>query len=156
MLRRRNPVALVLATALALGCAKAGESRLDPARTATATAAPPPPATPAPSPRVLLDFVDALPSCDVDHRGPLLDAGTGAMIGRFGWVRGVPEGVAPVEHDGSTCARITGHNFPLSFPPLEPTPIFAPARAEGYSAKSASVALDDQPLGTLGFHRQQI
>jgi hypothetical protein len=164
MLRRRTPLALVLAPALVLvlapalvlGCANPGQERLDPARTAAATATPPPPATPAPALRVLLDFVDALPSCDVDHRGPLLDAGTGAMMGRFGWARGVPEGVTPVEHDGSTWARITERKLQLSFTLLDPTPVFVAARAEGYSARSASVALDDQPLGTLGFHRQQI
>src|SRR5580692_9559468 len=120
MPRRRTPPALALAIGALCGCSNAGESRLDPVRTATATAAPPPPATPAPSPRVLLDLVDALPSCDVDNRGPRLDAGTGAMTGRFGWVRGVPEGVTPVEHDGSTWARFTERKIQLSFTLLEP------------------------------------
>ncbi len=120
------------------------------ARRAPAPAAAPPP------PRVLVDLVEALPSCDVDHRGPLLDAGTDAMVGRFGWARGVPPGVVSVEHDGSTWARFTDRKVQLSFSLLAPTPIFVAARAVGYGAKSASVLLDDQPLGTLAFHREQI
>ncbi len=116
-----------------------------------------PPVAPAPPPpRVLVDLVEALPSCDLDHRGPLLDAGTDAMIGRFGWGRGVPGGVAPVEHDGSTWARFTDRKVQVSFSLSAATPIFVAARAVGYGARSASVLLDDQPLGTLAFHREQI
>ena len=123
-----------------------------PAATATASASVPAP----PPPRVLVDLVKALPSCDVDHRGPLLDAGTEAMVGRYGWSRGVPPGVASVEHDGSTWARITDRKIQVSFTLLAPTPIFVSARGVAYGARSAAVLLDDQPLGTLAFHREQI
>jgi hypothetical protein len=105
---------------------------------------------------VLIDLIRALPTCDVDHRGPLLDAGTEAMVGRFGWLKRTPDGITAVEHDGSTWARITDRKLTLSFSLTEPTPIFVSARVVGYGARSASVALDDQPLGTLPFAREQI
>lgn len=145
------------ALALALLVAACGTSR-DPRRappapsaSASASAAPA-----APPPRVLLDLVQALPGCDVDHRGPLFDAGTEAMNGRYGWGRGLPSGVTHVEHDGSSWGRFTDRKFQISFTLLEPTPIFVAARAVSYGAKNASVLLDDQPLGTLVFARDQI
>lgn len=78
------------------------------------------------------------------------------MIGRFGWARGAPAGVSAVEHDGSTWARFTDRREQISFSLTATTPIFVAARAVGYGAKSASVLLDDQPLGSLVFHREQI
>jgi hypothetical protein len=155
-LRGRFSAPLLTLALLSGGCDPT--PRRDPPRKPGPTAtvsAPAPPPRPAAA-RVLVDLVQALPGCDLDHRGPLLDAGTDAMVGRYGWVRGIPAGVNPVEHDGSTWARVIDRKFQLTFSLLEPTPIFVSARAEGYGAKSASVALDDQPLGTLSFHREQI
>src|SRR5690242_19847980 len=101
---RRTQAKTLHALALLPGAAACDPPRRDPPRgpgptaTATATAPPPPP----PAARVLVDLVQSLPRCDLDHRGPLLDAGTEAMVGRYGWVRGIPAGIAPAEHDGST------------------------------------------------------
>jgi Sulfatase len=44
----------------------------------------------------------------------------------------------------------------LSFSLLAPSTVFVAARSIGYGAKSAAVLLDDQPLGTLSFHHEQI
>jgi arylsulfatase A-like enzyme len=149
-----RPIVLSLCL-LAAACGTQADPRRAPPRpSAVPSASAVAPA--APPPRVLVDLVAALPSCDVDHRGPLLDAGTEAMVGRFGWSRGVPPGVAPVEHDGSTWARITDRKIQVSFTLLAPSPIFVAARGVAYGAKSAQVLLDDQPLGTLAFHREQI
>jgi len=149
---RRTLLALVLLTA---ACGTPTDPRHEPpkpAATATGSASAPAP----PPPRVLVDLVKAFPSCDVDHRGPLLDAGTEAMIGRFGWGRGLPAGVTSVEHDGSTWARFTDRKVQLSFALLAPSTVFVAARSIGYGARSASVSLDDQPVGTLSFHHDQI
>jgi hypothetical protein len=153
---RRRLAALLLALT---ACSNAADPRRDPPRPVETTAASgsaSPSAPVLPAARVLNDLVDALPSCDVDYRGPLVDAGTTALVGRFGWSRGLPAGVTSVEHDGSTWSRFSDRKFQLSFSLLEPSQIFVSARAMGYGAKSASVALDDQPLGTLSFHREQI
>jgi len=147
----RGALALAL---LAAGCGSSRDPGRDPPpRPATASAAAPPPAPPA---RVLVDLIRALPGCDVDHRGPLLDTGTEAMVGRYGWEQGPPQGLVHAEHDGSTWARFTDRKFTVTFTLAAPTPIFVSARAVGYGARSAAVALDDQPLGTLTFAREQI
>jgi len=106
--------------------------------------------------RAVFDFVDALPSCDVDHHGPVLDAGTDAMRGRFGWSSTTPQGVTAVEHDGSTWSRVVDRKLTLSFLLTEKSPIFVAARAEGYAAKNAQVVLDDAALGSLSLAREQI
>ena len=152
MPRRTLSIAVSL---LAAACATSPDPHREaprPTSTASASASLPPP----PPVRVLVDLVDALPSCDIDHRGPLLDMGTGAMTGRYGWVRGVPPGVASVEHDGSTWARLTDRKLELTFSLLSPTPVFVAARVVGYGAKSAAIQLDEQPLGSIALHREQI
>jgi hypothetical protein len=123
------------------------------AATASATVPAPPPRPPS---RTLVDVVRALPGCDIDHRGPLLDLGTNAMIGRYGWGEGKPAGVTAVEHDGSTWARVTDRKLTVNFTLTDASPIFVAARVVGNGAKSAQVLLDDQPLGTLTFAREQI
>lgn len=105
------------------------------------------------------DLVDALPSCDLDHRGLLFDAGKAgmpALIGRFGWQLGTPEGVDIVEHDGSTWIRVHDRKLTLSFVLTEATPIFVAARVQGLRSRSATVTLDEQPLGTLSLLQGQI
>jgi hypothetical protein len=151
MLRRLLPLAL-----LSAACGTRGDPRTDPPKpsaTATATAV----AAPAlPPSRVLFDMVQALPGCDVEHRGPLFDLGTEAVNGRHGWVRGGPAGITSVEHDGSTWGRFLDRKFQLTFTLLEPQQIFVSMRAVSYGAKNVAVALDEQPLGTLPLSRDQI
>ncbi|MFT3773788.1 MAG: sulfatase-like hydrolase/transferase [Minicystis sp.] len=150
---RRIPV---LATLLLAACGNGPDPRRNPPKVETSASASASAAPAAPPQRVLFDMVQALPGCDVDHRGPLFDMGTDAMVGRYGWARGVPAGVTPVEHDGSTWARFTDRKFQVSFTLLEPTPIFVSARAVSYGAKNISVTLDDAPLGTLVLARDLI
>jgi hypothetical protein len=145
--------------AFMVGCGTTPEGRRETTKTSatsTATAPAAPSAPAAPAPRVLVDLLAALPQCDLEHRGQLLDAGTDAMLGRYGWGRGIPAGVTAVEHDGSTWARMLERRVQVSFSLLAPTSIFVAARVVGYGARSASVLLDDQPLGTLTLHREQI
>ena len=151
-----NAVALAFLATLA-GCGGCDPPQRERPKAAAATASVTAPAAPPPPPsRTLVDVIRALPNCDVDHRGPLLDAGTNAMIGRFGWGEGKPSGISSVEHDGSTWARITDRKLTVNFTLLSATPIFVAARVVGNGARSAQVLLDDQPLGTLTFLREQI
>jgi Sulfatase len=155
----RSPLHAVTLAFLAMltGCGGCDPPQRERPKAAAATAsvtakvAPPPPPS-----RTLVDVIRALPNCDVDHRGPLLDAGTNAMIGRFGWGEGKPSGITSVEHDGSTWARISDRKLTVNFTLLSASPIFVAARVVGNGAKSAQVLLDDQPLGTLTFLREQI
>src|SRR5271170_1842518 len=109
---------LLILSLLSAACGTTPDPRRDPlqpapAPTLTAKASAGVPA--APPSRVLVDLVQTFPACDVDHRGPLLDTGTVAMVGRFGWSRGITSGVASVEHDGSTWARVTDRRLQVSF-----------------------------------------
>lgn len=106
--------------------------------------------------QVVLDFIADLPSCDIDHRGPLLDMGTPAVIGRFGWRGDVPPSIETAEHHGSSWARIFDRRLELSFVVTARSPIFVSARAVGHLSKSAQVLLDDQPLGSLRFTKDDI
>ena len=145
--------AAALLTGGCKGCKGSGVPVPAPTESASASA---PPSPEAPKTVVLTDLVTALPGCEIDHHGPLFDVGTDAMIGRYGFGRGVPPGVAMVEHDGSTWARLTDRKFQVTFTLVAPTRVFVGARAAAYGARSASVAIDDQPLGTLTFNRTQI
>ncbi|MEP7119760.1 MAG: sulfatase-like hydrolase/transferase [Byssovorax sp.] len=151
-----NSAALVLLTTLT-GCGGCDPPQRERPRAAAPTASASGPAAPVlPPSRTLVDVIRALPDCDIDHRGPLLDAGTSAMMGRFGWSEGKPAGLTSVEHDGSTWARVTDRKLTVNFTLTDASPIFVAARVVGNGAKSAQVLLDDQPLGTLNFAREQI
>lgn len=113
--------------------------------------------TPAAAPaRTMLDFVQSLHACDVEHRGVLLDVGSDALLGRFGWASAVPGGLETVEHDGATWARVRIKKLKLSFYQPEPAPVFVSVRAIGRAARSIAVSLDEQPLGALALQRGQI
>lgn len=154
---RRFSLAFLAAALSAAGCDRCSSDN------ASSTSFPDSPPTPknidttsASAPFQRVDLVEALPQCDLEHRGVLLDAGTPALIGRYGWLEGLPTGTSDVEHDGSTWTRAAEKKLTFQFLLHEPSPIFVAARSFGLGARSASVSLDDQPLGTLTFHKGQI
>jgi hypothetical protein len=107
-------------------------------------------------PRTLLRFADALPQCDIDHDGQVIDLGTDAVEGRVGWTQGPPRGGERVEHDGSTWLRALEKTITVSFVSTESSPLFVAVRAMGHGAKRAAVLLDDQALGTLTMAHEEI
>lgn len=150
---RRAPLLAVLALA-ASGCGGGGEPASGAAPTVTPTAPPlPAAAAPAPAAPPPLEIASMLPMCDAVHRGLLLDAGGDALAGRWGWELVPPQGVRRVEHGGQTWARVSQRKVPLTFLLPESARIFVASRALGLASRSASVYLDDQPLGTLSFSR---
>ena len=149
------PIALLAAFGAA-ACGTSAEPRPDPPRS-TSTAGASHAAAPPSPPRVLVDLVDALPSCDDRppraaprrrHRRHDRPVRLGARRPRRrhrGRARRLDLG--PLHRSEGRRSRSRS---------LATTPIFVAARAVGYGAKSASVLLDDQPLGTLALHREQI
>ena len=139
-----------------LGCSGGSGDASASAATAT-TAAPSAVASAAPvaPQRPALEIANDLTMCDVEHRGILLDAGGKGFQGRTGWDLQPPTGVTTVEAEGATWARVTQRVLPLTFVLPESARIFVSARALGKAARSASVYLDDQPLGTLTFNRAE-
>lgn len=146
--------AILLSLGLGAGCHGCGQKGIGenptPTPTASATAVPLPPA------RVITDLIEQLPHCDVEHRGVLFDAGTPAMTGRFAWAGTLPSGIENVEHDASTWMRVSSRTFKVFFVLPEANQVFVSARAIGLMSKSAAVLLDDQPLGTLNFNRDEV
>jgi hypothetical protein len=149
----RRGLLVALAPFTLIGC-PSNTDHVDPTSVPSATASAPiePPKRPA---RVLVDLVDALPGCDLDHLGPLVDAGSDALAQRLGWSTGAI-GYTNVEHDGATWARIGDKKLSITFHLTASTRAFVSGRFVGHVAKSASVTIDDQPLGTLTFGREQI
>jgi hypothetical protein len=154
---RRSTLALALAVLPLVGCGGCGSEKsassragFEPTASARASIAADPPS------QVILDFIERLPSCDVDHRGLLIDLGTDGANGRFGWWGSEPNSIERVEHHGSSWARVFDRKLELSFMLPDARPIFVAARAVGRLSKSAQVLLDDQPLGTLRFEHDDL
>lgn len=154
-LKPTRPALLAAALASAMGgCGSCGDGAVTADGGATTASAAPTVAPP--SGRVAVDLVDILPSCDIEHRGLLFDAGGDPLLGRTGWRWGAPAGVESTEHDGATWARLMERKIELSFVLAEPSPIFVAVRGIGRASKSAVVLLDDQRLGDLSFNRDEI
>jgi hypothetical protein len=94
---------ILLLLGLGAGCNGCGQKGIgdkpSPTPAASATAAPLPPG------RTMVDLIEKLSDCDIEHRGILFDAGTPSMTGRFAWTGTAPSGIENVEHDASTWMR---------------------------------------------------
>ena len=156
MLRRASETAVLALACAASACSGGGDAPSGGASTTTTTA-PVIAASAAPSApqRPPLEIASNLAMCDVEHRGLLLDAGDKGLIGRTGWDLQPPAGLATIELEGATWARVTQRTLPLTFVLPESARLFVSARALGRAVRTASVYLDDQPLGTLTFSRAE-
>jgi arylsulfatase A-like enzyme len=136
---RGRPSLAALALAL-VACTGGATSTPAPSNTSS-------PDSPVPrGPRVVRRLLDELATCEVDHRGLLLDLGSPMAEGR---VRAIGDGaLAPVEREGTSVVEVTGKGFDVSFVAAEPSPLFVELRLEPESAKGVSFLLDDAPLGT--------
>lgn len=152
-LRRAAVLAALALPVLACSGGGGGESGSGAAPSVTPSVEPLPAKAAPAAVRAPFEIASALSMCDVEHRGLLLDAGEEALVGRSGWDLAPPQGVVVAEHGGATWARVSQRTLPLTFVLPESTRLFVSARALGKAARSASVYLDDQPLGTLTFSR---
>ncbi|MBK9261236.1 MAG: sulfatase-like hydrolase/transferase [Polyangiaceae bacterium] len=151
---RFAPILLALGLGLSAGCNGCNQKGVGDKPTPAPPSSAEAPAFPAG--RVMTDLIEELPACDIEHRGILFDAGTPAMTGRYAWTGTAPPGVENVEHDASTWIRVSSRTLKVFFMVPEPSHVFVATRALGHASKSASVLLDDQPLGTLNFIRDQV
>ena len=101
-------------------------------------------------------LVDALPLCDVDHRGGLIDMGSPAMLGRYRTRLEPPLGVVDVEHDGATWGRIYEGKLTLTFHLPHVTPVFVALRAIGRDARLVNVAIDGYLLDAVKLDKNAI
>ena len=99
--------------------------------------------------RSILPLLSILSSCDVDHRGLLVDMGTDMMRARVGKLLRPDSIPRSVEHDGSTWAVIEEKRTDISFTLPEASRVFASARIAPRAAKTVAFYLDEQPLGLV-------
>lgn len=137
--------ALLIASASACGDCRDARPTTTPAPSASASSG----GSERPEARRALSFIDALPGCDVDHRGPAIDLGTPMIRGRLGWSPTIPASLTTVEHDGATWTRIAQREVDLDVTLLEPTPVFVGLRVAPRGAKSVAISIDGAPLATL-------
>lgn len=102
------------------------------------------------------DMIDQLPGCDADHRGVLLDMGADALLGAYGWNLGAPSGVVASRYEGATWARIYDRKVDLTFATPATTPVFVAMRAVGRDARTATLSIDGQLMGTLRLSRGEV
>lgn len=101
-----------------------------------------------------LDLIDALPRCEVRHRGLLLDLGSPSVEGLEGWNLGAERNTA-VEREGATWLRVTSKSISYRFVLEEPQQVFLAGRIKSLVSKSAAVVVDGKTVGTLVLTRGQ-
>lgn len=106
--------------------------------------------------RIALSLIDALPGCDVDYRGLLLDMGSASMRGRYDNRLDLPRGIALSERNGASWAQIYDRSVELRFLLPEVGPVFVSLRAVGRDATRISASLDGLGLGTLVLGRDEV
>jgi arylsulfatase A-like enzyme len=99
--------------------------------------------------RKVLALFDELGWCDIDHRGLLIDLGTDATNGRFGWALATPQTIVQTEHEGATWARIYDNTLTLRFYQPYAARLFVALRATGKDGRRASISIDDSPVGQV-------
>lgn len=112
--------------------------------------------SPADGEREIASLIDDIHMCDIDHRGLLLDLGTGSLVGRFGQRLETPKSLEATQHDGATWGRAFERKLSLRFYLPQATPLFVSLRALGRDADRLSVSLDGYLLGTLRLSREEI
>ncbi len=142
--RRRLPVLLLVSALVGLaGCKSCAQG------SAVSSASARSPSNKPVADRTILPLLSILSSCDVDHRGQVVDMGTDMMRGRVGKLLRPDTIPRSIEHDGATWAVIDDKRTDISFSLAEATRVFASARILPRAAKTVAFYLDEQPLGVM-------
>ena len=103
----------------------------------------------------VIDFVGKADNCTLGHRGVLLDLGDPTMRARMSGTKLAKPDVEVKEHEGASWVSVRGRSLDLSFVSStemkSDAGVTIEARARGGLAKSASVYLNQKPVGTLTF-----
>lgn len=110
----------------------------------------------APEWRTAVTVIDELSTCEIEHRGLLVDLGTGALRGRQGYRLDEPPGIVTSEHAGATWARIFDRRVTFSFHLTQVTPVFVALRGIGHDATGVTISLDSVTLGTIKLKKDEI
>lgn len=98
----------------------------------------------------------ALPSCDVDHDGLLIDLGTAETDARRDHAIGPFDDVSSYERAGATFLRLNTKRLSYDFTRLEAShQVSVSFRALGIASRVANVYLDDRRLGAVTLPRDE-
>lgn len=154
---------LVLAAFCSAGCSKGSASDAQGSTTSRSagsssfTSTKSARATDAPRDATIIDFLGSSSDCTFGHRGVLLDLGDVTTRSRMSGTRLSPPDVELREREGASWVSTRSRTLELSF--VSPSEvrsemgIVVEARAQGGTAKSASVYLNGKPIGTLSFKK---
>lgn len=120
------------------------------------SSSPPLPALDVSNSVVAKDLFASVAQCDVYHRGAVVDLGSPAAHGRFGFDLGPAAGVTDVVRDGATWARVHGGVLSLGFQQLSDEPVFVEVRIRALESRAATVRIDGKVVGTLRLQRDGI
>jgi arylsulfatase A-like enzyme len=150
---RTSRLAVLLVGALLWAC------RSEPAdERAAHRSADPPPRVPVRDdhPAAMVDLVDRLARCEIDHQGVLVDFGGPSVQGILGsWSLSSDNGLIDGERDGETWAKAMNRNLSLRFVLDQAEPVFVSMRARGGLSRNVAAALDGRPLGVMPLARGQ-
>ena len=105
--------------------------------------------------RTVLNLIDELPQCDIDHRGLLFDMGSDVLHGRHAHWLNNPKGIVATSHDGATWDRIYERGIKLRFVLARPTKVFVTLRAIGRNSRRATVIVDKFVLSHLSLKKDE-
>jgi hypothetical protein len=139
---------VIVALALAAGCAKSGdgsaESKAQPIASADL------PNRAGKEPPMASSVLKGLPRCDIDHEGLLLDLGTGATDGRRDHAVGPFQDVSAYERAAATFLRLHAKRISFDFVRLAPERrVTVSLRALGIASRVVNIYLDDRRLGAV-------
>ncbi|HHH10794.1 MAG TPA: hypothetical protein ENK23_01795, partial [Sorangium sp.] len=103
--------------------------------------------------RSAMDLVEVLPTCDIDHRGLVLDMGTDGLFGRYGRWLVTPKGIVDATHDGASWSRVYERSLKLRFVLPHPARVFVSLRAIGRDSRRATVIIDNFVLSHLSLKK---
>ena len=146
-MRALRLIAPTLAAIVMAGCDGCAERAPGSSGSAAAGTAPAPPRL---EDRVLLSFFDELSTCDVEHRGHLIDLGGPADALR---VDAPLEPSSATELEGSSFRAVGTQDLRIRFVLAEPQRLFVAARLAPRSARSVTMLLDGMSVGAARFKR---
>lgn len=142
------------------GCSRGSSDTPAPAMSATSANAPVAKSATDPAhDATVIDFVAKADDCTLGHRGVLLDLGDPSMRARMTGARLAKPDVELREHEGASWVSVRGRQLEMTFVSStemkSEAGIAIEARARGGLAKTASVYLNQKPIGQLTFTKNE-
>ena len=97
--------------------------------------------------RVVMSLFDQIATCEIEHRGLLVDLGTELAAGRVAQRAEEAPALETVEHHGANWSVVSARTLDVNITLAEPTRLFVAANLQPIGAKNVAFFIDDQPMG---------